>query len=379
MRILLIGEVYSSNLGDGVICETAYSIIKKKYKNMEVEFFDLTFRNYFLKYEDFTPIFNEKNNKIKIKQVIFDNFFNNNFGEFIIKYKEIQHNKDKLKILCKNQYNLCIFAGGSLFMDYFCLSIYKIIKICSKNEIPIVFNACGISKNENIILKKLLANALNKNIVKNISLRDGYEDFEKRYHYKDKIIKTHDIAINCAEEYNVKKSRCSKIVGLGVMYIKDYEKDLIIFWENIINSLKKRKIKYKIFCNGDIYDYNFIKQLEDKGIFEVDKIEKRPERPKDLISLIANYSRIISFRLHSHIIAASLEIPSVAVVWNAKVIEFFKQINRSQYCFYINTNVEEIIDCVCNADVDKNKITNMKNRSKKNLEYMISEVLYTYK
>ena len=278
-------------------------------------------------------------------------------------------------ILYKNKYDLCVFVGGSLFMDYFCLPIYKIIKTCDKRDIPIIFNSCGISNNENIIFKKLMSCALKKSVVKYVSLRDGYESFQKRYHYNSEIIKSHDIAINCSTIYSIQKLDCSQTIGLGVMYIEKYEKELFVFWRDVIKNLEKRNIKYKVFCNGDIYDYNFINKMYVKGIFKKDKIEIRPKKPIDLVDLIANYRCVISFRLHSHIIAASLEIPSVAIVWNAKVIEFFNQINRSECCFYIQSDIDEIIDCALNTDIDTKSINHIKKQSSNNMYYLISKIL----
>mgnify|MGYP002508059825 FL=1 len=148
-----------------------------------------------------------------------------------------------------------------------------------------------------------------------------------------------------------------------------------MFWRDVIKNLEKRNIKYKVFCNGDIYDYNFINKMYVKGIFKKDKIEIRPKKPIDLVDLIANYRCVISFRLHSHIIAASLEIPSVAIVWNAKVIEFFNQINRSECCFYIQSDIDEIIDCALNTDIDTKSINHIKKQSSNNMYYLISKIL----
>ena len=53
IRILLIGELYSSNLGDGILCECAQSLIKQKIKDVEIDVIDLSLReNYSNKKED---------------------------------------------------------------------------------------------------------------------------------------------------------------------------------------------------------------------------------------------------------------------------------------------------------------------------------------
>ena len=42
MKILLIGERYSANLGDGIICETVESLLRNHYKKSEVIMADIS-------------------------------------------------------------------------------------------------------------------------------------------------------------------------------------------------------------------------------------------------------------------------------------------------------------------------------------------------
>ena len=62
-----------------------------------------------------------------------------------------------------------------------------------------------------------------------------------------------------------------------------------------------------MFCNRDPFDFGFaIKVLTEKGLAELEIFEKlamRLTQPKELVKLIASYKSLISFRLHSHIIA----------------------------------------------------------------------------
>ena len=48
MKILLIGERYSSNLGDSVICESVKYIVEKCNENIEINFADLSCREVML-------------------------------------------------------------------------------------------------------------------------------------------------------------------------------------------------------------------------------------------------------------------------------------------------------------------------------------------
>ena len=82
-------------------------------------------------------------------------------------------------------------------------------------------------------------------------------------------------------------------------------------------------------------------QIEECKIEDV--IATRPQIPKELVKIISQYNSIISFRLHSHIIAYSLEIPSIAIAWDNKVNFFFKDIGYSERCKRIDSDPEEIV------------------------------------
>ena len=44
MSVIIIGERYSENLGDAVICETVKNIIQSSFKDAEIDMFDISGR-----------------------------------------------------------------------------------------------------------------------------------------------------------------------------------------------------------------------------------------------------------------------------------------------------------------------------------------------
>lgn len=54
-------------------------------------------------------------------------------------------------------------------------------------------------------------------------------------------------------------------------------------------------------------------------------------RALELVDVIATCEYIISFRLHSLILAAAYDIPSIGLVWDSKVTSFFETIKREEY------------------------------------------------
>jgi polysaccharide pyruvyl transferase WcaK-like protein len=73
--------------------------------------------------------------------------------------------------------------------------------------------------------------------------------------------------------------------------------------------------------------------------------------PEDLIEEVGSCRAIISFRLHPSIIAFSLNVPSIGIVWNSKVCDFYNAIGYKDRCFEVNEKLtaENIVDAVKSA------------------------------
>ena len=154
-KILIVGEIYSDNLGDGVLCKTVKNIIEENI-DCEIELLDLSARDYYGEY------FKYKWYEKIIKRM------------FLLAYKVNLVNLGKINVLFKDRYydkfdryyDLILFAGGQMFMDYFVFPIKKILNIASKKNIPVIFHACGAKKIKDKYLLKELQKQLSLNIIK---------------------------------------------------------------------------------------------------------------------------------------------------------------------------------------------------------------------
>ena len=161
MRILLIGEYYSTNLGDPVLCQTVENSIYESFPDVEVVPFDMSGNTGFN--SRYTPkvYYNSRKilfgvlNRIPLvekKSVIF-RAIKPWQERYLITMCMLDH------VLSLKKYDLAVFAGGSIFMDYFSGVIYGIIRQLSKKRIPVIFHACGMSKltdDTTITLRKAL-------------------------------------------------------------------------------------------------------------------------------------------------------------------------------------------------------------------------------
>lgn len=344
-KILIVGEIYSDNLGDAVLCEIVKKIVEENIY-CDIELCDLSGREYYKEYFDY----NWYEKIIKKIALVFFKLNLINLGKINVLFKDRYYKQfDK-------DYDLVIFAGGQMFMDYFVFPLEKLIKFFKKRNIPVIFHACGAKKIKNRNLEKRLEKILLLNIVKSISIRDDIDLVNTKYLMRSnrKAIKTFDTAL-CTNEYfdfNKGNKRC---IGLGVMNCDKFKnKEQIIFWIKLIDELDKRKIKWQLFCNGSEADYKMLKNIVNRKNLNKDQYLIRPKTAQDLVNIISNFDKIISFRLHSHIIASSIGIPTIGISWEKKVNQFFHNLGLEYRCKTINDKVEDIINLleIINNDND---------------------------
>lgn len=337
MKVLLIGEKYSTNLGDGVIFDTVKEILKRQY-GCDIINLDISgHSNYNL---------NNQENKSKIS------FLKKMINKNKVLKRKLSLLKRKIfitkeiKKIDLSKINYAIFCGGQMFMEYFLQPMDIITKELEKHNIPTIFNCCGLGKTTSTgdtILNKILTR---KNVIK-ISIRDNMEKFQKKYKAKNvELVLDPVMEVKEYNSYKLNYTNRPKI-GIGLMDFKLYEhnniglelcdyEELVL---KIIEKIENKKLEWEFFCNGAIEDYKFIEEICKKFNLK-NKIAPRPKLPEELVNTIIQYNKIISFRLHSHIIATSFSIPTIGFVWDNKVRDFSKNINRED--FFIDLNKESV-------------------------------------
>lgn len=327
MRILLIGERYSENLGDAVICETVRMLIQQKLDAKIIDF-DISGKSGYN--QDYSLHSLYKNKYHGYKKIVLITILRKIFYWRFVEFKRYLRVMLKFnEYIQRDSFDVILFAGGALFQDYFAELIFSIVKQCRKRPPAIIFHACGLGK-ISFHSKKLLKKVFSLEYVKDISIRDSHEQFVFLFGNKHKVTDTYDTALCCSEFY--KKS--NKIVaeyGIGCINCENtynIQKDII---RGIMNS----GVTWRIFTNGALYD----EKVVDRLLYDLGIAKKRSElvlpRAMDAEGLIANitsFQKIISFRLHSHVIAASFGIPSYGFVWDSKVREFFIKLDIPERC-----------------------------------------------
>lgn len=336
MTFLVIGEYFSENLGDPLLCEVVSKVLQREFEGVRIIPFDLSGKISMT--QKYSHVENKSNSLIisKIKSKLKKFKF----------YKKIYNKKNKFwyidkqldEILSNADIDLAIFAGGEMFMDYFANKIYHTVK--KLKDTSIIFHACGvysISKEAQKTFKKIVY----KKNVKSISLRDSYNKFVKLFP-KVNPINTYDTALICSKFYPANESKNIEY-GIGIIAREDlyeFQKQLITYF--IINNCN-----WQLFTNGSSCDYDFaIKLLYEVGIQGNEHykyLHKRPLNAVELVKQVTEYEKIISFRMHSQIVAASFGIPCFGFVWDEKVKVFYDKLELNNYA-YPQGDIRELLD-----------------------------------
>lgn len=372
-KVLLVGEKYSSNLGDGVICEVVENVLQND--DFEVINFDISGRSgYFENVNEFN--FKKENLvyiKSKIKKILSIFGYKKMGKNFHNIYEKFKENFDN--IVSNKKIDSVVFAGGQMFIDTFIYQIDYICQYCEKNNINIIFNCCGGGK---ILNESLLKKVLNYKSIRYISVRDNYEKL--KILSNKKIINCYDSAILASDIYKINREPEFEY-GIGIMFSTlQSPKMQIDFLRKMLNVLIDNNVKFKIFTNGSYKDYSFAKFiLSEVNLNEDVYLMERPTTPMELVNIILRFKKILSMRLHSMIIAYSYNIPSISISWDNKVNIFFEKIGLKNNCYTLKSRQEEILeklfllDNECINEKIKEKIYSDINNNFKCIKNIINE------
>ena len=140
--------------------------------------------------------------------------------------------------------------------------------------------------------------------------------------------------------------------------------ELVEFWVAIIEKLDRDGVSFELFTNGSQQDYslalNVVTSVRERLSISCD-LATRPQEPCQLAHLISQYRAVIASRLHAHIIATSYRVPSIGLLWDDKVLAFFKDTGREALVFDSFEakdagNVVEALYQVMDARVDETTV-----------------------
>lgn len=236
-----------------------------------------------------------------------------------------------------------IFAGGGIIKfehEEFWSLLHDIIFEAQKWEVPVFLNAVGVEgyldSDERC---QELKRAINLECVKCISVRDDMDTLQKRYITNKgiRVSSVFDPAVCSPYTYAAAKKISSRCIGVGVareQLFSDYgygeiDRDYLVnFYKELVKNIEKLGYKWAIFTNGSLKDNDFANEVLSE-IGYGDKVIT-PKSGKELVNTIASFKGVVACRMHANIIAYALNIPSIGLVWNDKLVYWGEKIGYSE-------------------------------------------------
>lgn len=353
-KILVVGEYYSENLGDGIICENVKYLLENSFPEADIKISDIMGR---LRFEEESS---EQSLIIKTsssKREDIKKYLINKNGQGLgylydrLTYKKWKKEREtglaNIRRTLEEDFDLVVFAGGQLLYEPFLIPIEQHMEILNNKNTPVIFNGCGIGSFTNKYIQERFNKMMQSKIVKSVTVRDYVAEANEKLLGSSpvKAVKTDDSALWTSKAYQMTEVKASDTIGLGIIFRNniDFMAKQERLYSQIISQLEENGQDWEIFCNGEVIDQEFAYQLVEKNGYSKEKVATRKVRPHELVELIGSYKAIISFRLHSHIVATSLRVPSIGMTWDKKVNFFFGSFNAEDRCFSVDSNSTEII------------------------------------
>ncbi|MBO5371392.1 MAG: polysaccharide pyruvyl transferase family protein [Lachnospiraceae bacterium] len=345
MKIGLVGEYNGGNLGEPLLfdcCEYAIKEIDSAYQVEKIDLFGRSIKKNEIIESKGVPVlyFGVRVLRKIVKSLGFSHIM---LDEWVWKLsREEKRLKDFFyKKMSKEKYDgIIIMGAGTLKYDVrlnFAPYYKVVIDTANTLNIPVYVNCVGVESkyNENDRRCLQFSECLSNDIVKMITTRDDIDTLNK--FVKNPSIKTWkiaDIGVWAAETFGITKQQETDYIGLGMITperfrefgrMDTYEKYEKV-WLEIIEELEQKNKKWKIFNNGDTCDWEFAEKICKQVGKSPEEYVLTPTNPRELVQIVSGFKGIITSRLHSCIVAYSLEIPFVAISWNNKLRYFAQEI-----------------------------------------------------
>lgn len=239
-----------------------------------------------------------------------------------------------------------IFAGGGIIkldsakMD-FPGSIDRITAFAEAYDIPVLFIGVGVEECDIQDRYYKMQRALNRSCVKAITVRENLQAMQKYiFNPNTRVELVADPALIASSVYGVTQKE-SQVIGIGTINFANWElngfdiscEKLFDFYENVICEIESRGYEWKLFSNGTRRDYEFAEQIVLRNERYRSHLIPRLKTDYEWMEVMSGFCGIVAPRLHTNIVAFSLGISCVGMVWNNKVKSFYSMINLPNNAF----------------------------------------------
>jgi polysaccharide pyruvyl transferase WcaK-like protein len=403
-KILVCNERNSTNLGDAVISDCTVWLLKQVRNDVEVITCDLSGRPQ--AEEDVAASRSNEKSLINSARLIHRTFLTKSEGYRRSVTFLLWLIKNRRRLLGQwepilKESDLAIVGGGQLLMDNslnFPLKIREFVHLATQVRVLVLFWDIGVGSRWSRYARKLLRASLSSAMVRRVYLRDkdSYKNLSRLFpNMKSRLCVSHDSALFAGDTYGVQREESSEIVGIGVIAtavlriagiqnpFAEYSNSMQVLTEVAIR-LYQHGIRFRFFTNGSEDDFAFAKAVVRRAatslsIAENDLLVMRPKTARELVVGISRFKAVVAYRLHAHIIAYSLGVPSIGLVWDNKVLSFGIETGRCRYFLEPEKSTPDlIIDRLGEAiaeGVDLKRLREMKSCMKEQMYGIVGELI----
>ncbi len=337
-KIVIVGEIWSPNLGDGIIADSLSFLLKQVQSDVQVSLLDISGRD---------SISAPPSGKLlPAKKLVRSKMWSRMLVN-VLRWRIRERRFLPVWSTTLSDADVVIIGGGQLLMDNaldFPVKVSAVSRLSRSLGKPTHFVSCGVGSKWSFGASRLFRKALKSS--SSISVRDtlSVERLES-FVPGAPVSLSSDPALWTADVYKKNYQSGNDLVGLGIMNVDLINRhtnlnlsvdDLVEFWVGLGSKLHTRGVNFEFFTNGSPDDYEVAQQvfhaIHDQRAIPC-TLARRPTTACELALNISQYKAILASRLHAHVVATSYHIPSIALVWDDKVRTFFRDTGREDLAF----------------------------------------------
>lgn len=349
-RVVVCGEIHSPNLGDGVIAVGLTHLIRELLPDCGIDWVDLSGR---------TGWGNDGCEARRFRPLAFLR------SPMLRRCSELVWMAGALagsSVPDERVYDLLVIGGGQLLLDdhlSFPTKLLVQMRRLGPRSNHWALHGCGVGERFSWIGRELLAHALASPRRASMTVRDvgARENLRRCFPCMPDAGVVPDPGLWAAEAFGRRPSPDRVRLGLGVMAPGDSggarPAELVGFWTGLAARLDAMGHRLEFFTNGAPEDESFVRGVLGAlptALRERVPLRPRALRPEHLVEGIARCRLVVSERLHAHVVACSMGLPSVGIVREGKLREFGRMTGMDRFFFDAHeATVERVADAVCGA------------------------------
>jgi len=363
--VLICGECFSANLGDGVIAVSLRELVRKAVPDSSVDFFDLSGRRGYVADRAGTKSQTEERTAKSFHRRIYARSYYYSLLVNLLRIVIVNRFGDYHSRLdaALSQSDYVLIGGGQLLQDNrlaFPLMLRAVVRAARRRRIPVSFFSVGVGANWSTVGKAIMRNVLGASNVESIVCRDkvSFHRIQEIFPVlKARLDVTFDVALALSGHAHPSHDVDSP-VGLCLMHPKAMRwavnnhplassNQAVHYWVELCRVLTSEGLSLALFTNGAPDDDTFAHKVAAQCKIKLNsgdriRVRTRPHIPEDLVSTISRFEVVVAHRLHANIISTALAIPCIALECDLKVKEFMTYSGQADRFMRVNSTVSDV-------------------------------------